>query len=49
MKKWIATYTADYGETYKTITVSGETYTQAYVNALIKIHDAGLIKELTEV
>ena len=50
MKNWIATYTEDYGQTTKTMTVQATTYTQAYLTAAIKLNNTkGLILELNEV
>lgn len=47
MKKWIATYTDDHGQTTKTMPVTAETYTQAYLAVALQI--AGIILELIKV
>lgn len=49
MKDWIATYTEDLGQTEKTMPVSEETYTKAYLAVAVKLDETnGIILELTE-
>ena len=49
MKNWIVTYTDDYGQTEKTMSVHAETYTQAYCTVDFKIYKSnGIILELNE-
>lgn len=49
MKTFMATYTEDFGETYHTVLVSAETFTQAYVSVDITLSKNGAITELFEV
>ena len=49
MKEWIATYTEDFDQTRKTMTVQEATYTMAYVAVALVIHKTnGIILELNE-
>lgn len=47
MKKWIVTHTLD-GEKFDTTEIEGRTYTDAYVNCMIK-YPNDMITELVEV
>ena len=49
MKSWKATYTEDIGTTYKTMTTEAETFTDAYINIVVKISKNGIITELEEI
>ena len=49
MKNYIATYTEDKGMTYKTVTTTARTYTEAYINIALKISASGEIAELFEI
>lgn len=46
MKKWEVTFTEDM-EVYKTVAIDGMSYTDAYVNTMVKYPDA-MITEVRE-
>lgn len=46
MKKWIVTYTSD-AETFKTSDVEGTSYTDAFVNSMMK-HPGATITNIIE-
>lgn len=47
MKKWKVTYTFD-KESFRVETIEGKTYTEAYVNMMLKRHGA-IITDIEEV
>jgi hypothetical protein len=46
MKKWKVTYTFD-KESFRDETIEGETYTEAYVNTMLK-HPGAMITDIKE-
>lgn len=46
MKKWKVTYTLD-KESYRVEAIEGKTYTEAYVNMMLK-HPGAIITEIKE-